>query len=146
TGGANRALAQKALLHAVQSLVVRRDQVRIRRNTQARGIGTAGFKPFDFLKERLKVNHDAIAYNRHGVLGSNASGQQLELILVASDGHGVASVVTAIGVDHIFRAAAQDLCSFALAIVAPLRADDNDSCHGSSLPRFKAKYALTLPL
>src|SRR5699024_5907616 len=52
----------------------------------------------------------------------------------------------AIGLDHIIHAAAQDICSFALAFVAPLGADDNDSCHGYSLPRFKAKYALTLPL
>lgn len=126
--------------------MVWRNQVRVGGNTQAGSISAAGFEAFNFLKECFEVDNYAVAQHWHGVFGEDAGGQQLEFVLFATDYNGVASIVTTVGLDDVVHASTQDVCSFALAFVAPLGADDNDSCHGYSLPRFKAKYALTLPL
>ena len=62
------------------------------------------------------------------------------------DDDGVAGVVAAVGLDDVVDAAAEEVGGPTLPLVAPLGSDQNDRWHGYSLPRFKAKYALTLPL
>ncbi len=49
-------------LHAVQGLVVRRYQVSVRGDTQARGIRAACLKAVDLIKEGLEIDNHAIAH------------------------------------------------------------------------------------
>ncbi len=67
----------------------------IRRNSthlQARGVRTAGLKAINLIKERLKVDHYAIAQHRGGVLGQNAGRQELQLVFFAAYHDGMAGV------------------------------------------------------
>ena len=73
-GGANAAaccadgaLTQKTLLHPVQHLVIRRDNMGVGRNTQAGRIRTAGLQAVNLIEQRFQVDHHAIAQHRHRV-------------------------------------------------------------------------------
>ena len=53
TGGADGALAQKALGGLVDGHVIRRDDVGVGRYAQARGVDSAGVQFVDFVKQNL---------------------------------------------------------------------------------------------
>ena len=127
--GANGALAQETLLHAVQSLVVRRHKMSVRGDTQARGIRTACLKAVDLIKEGLEIDNHAIAQHRNCVLRENAGGKKLELILLAANYNSMASVVAAIRLDYVVNLATEDIGGLTFTFVAPLSANDDDCCH-----------------
>ena len=132
-GGADGLLAQEPLGDLVELLVVRRDEVRVGGDPQPRGVGAAGLEPVDLGEERLEVDDDAVADHRDRAGRQDAGGQQLELVLLAADHHGVARVVAAVGLDDVLHAAAEDVGGLTLALVAPLGADQDDRCHGRVL-------------
>ena len=73
-GGANAttccadgALTQKTLLHPVQHLVIRRDNMGVGRNTQAGRVRTAGLQAVNLIEQRFQVDHHTIAQHRHSV-------------------------------------------------------------------------------
>ena len=67
-GGADGALAQETLLHPVHHLVVWGDQVGVGGDAEAGRVRAAGLQSVDLLEERLKVDDDAVAQDRDGVL------------------------------------------------------------------------------
>ena len=64
---ADGALTQKTLLHPVQHLVIRRDNMGVGRNTQAGRIRTTGLQAVDLIEQRFQVDHHAIAQHWHRV-------------------------------------------------------------------------------
>ena len=100
---------------------------------QARGVGTAGLKPVDLVKQRFQVHHDAVAQDRRGVFAEHTGGQELQLVLLPANYNGVARVVAAVRLDHVIHPAAEDVGCLAFALVAPLGAHDDDGGHRTLL-------------
>lgn len=109
--------------------MVRRNQVRVGGNLQPRGIRTASFQAINLLKQRFQVDDDAIAQNRGGIFRQNTRREQFELVFLTANDNGVAGVVSSVGLDDVIHLAAQNVCGFPFAFVAPLGADDDDRCH-----------------
>ncbi len=128
-GRADRPLAEEALGHLVQGLVVGGDEVRVRRDPQLRGVGSAGFEGVDLLEQRFEVDDDAVADDRGDVRGEDARGKELELVLLTADDDRVTRVVPAVGLDDVVDAGAEDVGGLPFTFVAPLSADDNDCWH-----------------
>ena len=126
-GGADGALAEEALGHLVHGLVVGCHQVRVSGNLQAGGVSAAGLEAFDLCEESLGVHDHAVTNHGDGVVAQNTGGQQLQLKLLAVHHHGVTGVVTAVGLDHVVYAGAEQVGSLALTLIAPLGAHNHDS-------------------
>ena len=109
--------------------MVRRHEVRVRGNLQPGGIRPARFQAINLIKERLEVNHHAIAQHRGGVFRKNPGGQELQLVFFTADHDGVPGVIAAVRLDYVVNFPAEDIGSLALAFVAPLGADNDDRCH-----------------
>ena len=126
-GGADRALAQKAFLHPVECLVVRSNQVCVSGNLQAGSVSAASLKAFNLCEECLGVHDHTVTDHGNGVIAQNTGGQQLQLKLLAVHHHGVTGVVTAVGLDHVVHAGAEQVGSLTLTLIAPLGAHNHDS-------------------
>ena len=126
-GGADGALAEEALGHLIHGLVVGCHQVRVSGNLQAGGVSAAGLEAFDLCEESLGVHDHAVTNHGNGVVAQNTGGQQLQLKLLAVHHHGVTGVVTAVGLDHVVYAGAEQVGSLALTLIAPLGAHNHDS-------------------
>ena len=127
--GADSALTQEALGHAVQRLVVRSNHVGIAGNAQAGGFCTASFEAINLVEKRLEVDHTAVTDNRHSVFRQYTRRKQLQLVLLTANDNGVAGVIATVGLDDVVDAATENIGCFALALVAPLGTDDNDCGH-----------------
>ena len=68
--------------------------------------------------------------DRRDARGQDAGGQQVQRVLLVADDDGVAGVVAAVELDDVVDAAAEQVGRLALALVAPLGADDDDGGHG----------------
>ena len=66
--------------------------------------------------------------------GQHARGQQVEGVALLADDHGVPGVVAALVAHHVVHAVAEQVRGLALALVAPLRADEHDGGHVSLPP------------
>ena len=96
----------------------------------------------DLLGERPRIDHHAVADHRELALAHHAGGQQRELIGGAVDHQRVAGIVAALEAHHDIGALRQPIDDLALALVAPLGADDHDIGHVAlplDLRRKKAK-------
>ena len=79
--------------------------------------------------ERDRVDHDAVADHAHFSAPQNAGGNEMQDVFFAAVNDGVAGVIAALAADHDVGVAGQDVDDFALAFIAPLRADQNRVCH-----------------
>ena len=129
TSGADGALTQETLRYAVDRHVIRGDELRIRRNAQAGSIRPASLEAIDFFEQRFEVYYAAVADDRSSILGQHTGWEQLQLVLLATDNHGVARIVATIGLYHVINVPSEDVGSFPLTLVTPLGADDDDCCH-----------------
>ena len=66
-------------------------------------------------------------------------GQQVQRVLLAADDDGVAGVVAALEADDVVDVVAEQVGDLALALVAPLGADQHDRGHAVSLGRARAR-------
>ena len=126
-GGADSALAEEALSHLIHGLVVGSHQVRVSGNLQAGSVSAAGLKAFNLCEECLGVHDHTVTDHGNGVIAQNTGGQQLQLKLLAVHHHGVTGVVTAVGLDHVVHAGAEQVGSLTLTLIAPLGAHNHDS-------------------
>ena len=60
TGGADRALAQESLRNFVDGHVIRRDDVRVRRNAKLAGVDATSLKRLNLVKQNRQVNDHAV--------------------------------------------------------------------------------------
>ena len=126
-GGADARLAQRDLARLIESDVVGHDQRACRRNRQPGSNFDAGsFQLADLLQQRGRRDDDAVAeIHAHGG-PQNAGGNEAQDGLLAADDECVAGVMAALKADHALRVLGQPVDDFALAFIAPLRADDDD--------------------
>ena len=128
-GRADLPLAEEALGHLVEGAVVLRDDVRVGADQQLRHVDAAGDERVELVEEHLDVDDDAVGDDRRDARGQDAGGQQVQRVLLVADHDGVAGVVAAVELDDVVDAAAEQVGGLALALVAPLGADDHDCWH-----------------
>ena len=85
----------------------------------------------DLLSQRPGIDDDAVADDRELAGANDARRQQRELVGLVADDERVAGVVAALEADDAIGALRQPVDDLALALVAPLRADDHDVGHVS---------------
>ena len=116
-----------------------RDDVRVGRHHEPRGVDAAGLEPVDLLEEHLEVDDDAVADDRGHRRREDAGRQQVQRVLLARavlalDDDGVARVVAPVELHDVVDVAAHEVGRLALALVAPLGSDQHDRRHRRLLP------------
>ena len=86
-------------------------------------------EPIDLGEQHRGVDHDAVADDRRDVVVEDAAGHQLEGERLAVDDDGVTGVVAALVADDDLHLLGDEVGELALALVAPLGADDDGCGH-----------------
>ena len=84
-------------------------------------------QPADFLEEGDRIEHDAVADHAVAARAQHAAGNQLQDELLAVDDDRVPGIVSAGIARHDREAFRQHVDDLALALVSPLRANDDRS-------------------
>ena len=127
TGGADLLVAQRFLAGFVDRYVVRQDQRAGGGNAQTVTHRHAfALQVVDFVEQRLRREYDAVADQALHARAQNARRNHVQHRLHTVDHQGVASIVAALETYDSGRALGQEIDDLALALVAPLGADDND--------------------
>ena len=138
-GGAEPPRAEEPLGDLVERAVVVGDHVRVGADLEQAGVDAAGLEPVDLLEQHGEVDDDAVADHRRAARGEDAAGQQVQRVLLLcrslADDHRVAGVVAAVELHDVVDPAAEEVGRLALALVAPLGADDGDRGHAGSPER-----------
>ncbi len=129
-GGADLGLAQVALGDLVDGHVVRHDQVRIRADQQVAGVHVAGLEAAQLGEQDGRVDDHPVADDVLHARRQDARGDQVQRELLTVRQHdGVPGVVAALVANYPLDAFTVEIGGFALALVAPLGADQYDDCH-----------------
>ena len=153
-GGADAALgrpegvlAQEALRHPVQLLVVRHDQVGVAADHQPARVDALGRQAVELLEEDGRVHDDAVADDRRDVVVEDAARHQLQSEGLAVDHDAVAGIVATLVADHEVHLAGKEVGEPALPLVAPLGPDHHGCGHAPlrSLCRFGLRTSVPLP-
>lgn len=78
-----------------------------------------------FLKQHCGVNNNTAAYKAEGLGVQDTGGKQVQLVNLVAVNHSVACVVSAAGTYYDISLCSHDVDDLALALVAPLGADNN---------------------
>ena len=134
-GGADLAVSRFGLAQRVELAVERQDQRGILGDAQivAADVDAELLDLGDLLGERPGIDHHAVADHRELALAHDAGGQQRQLVGGAVDHERVAGIVAALEAHHDIGALRQPIDDLALALVAPLGADDHDIGHWTVL-------------
>lgn len=120
-GGADGLAAGGLLARLIQGDVVRHDQRRGRGDLQARAHFHAGtFQLADFLDQRGRGDHHAIADQAQRVVAQDAGRNQVQDGLLAVDDERVAGIVATLEADHRTDLFGKQIDDLALAFIAPL--------------------------
>ena len=123
--------APRLLPRLVELAVDRQDEADILRDRQrlrAHGDALARHR-VDLGQQRPRIDHHAVADHRELAAAHHARRQQAQLVLDAVNHQRVAGVMTALKAHHDIRPAGQPVDDLALALVAPLGADDRHVAH-----------------
>ena len=125
------AFAAQALAREVDRLVVRHDQVRLVADLEARVVGqvAAGAERGQLRDQYLRIDHDAVGDDADLSLMQHARRDQVQHRLLLADEQRVTGVVAAAEAHDDVGVAGEDVDDLALALVAPLHADDDDGAH-----------------
>ena len=125
--GPDLARARCILAQGIEIAVNRQDQWAGLGDHQQLGIDldplAAQFLDFGF--ERPRIEHHAIANDRRGA-GDDPRRQQRQFVDIVADNEGVPSIMSALEADHHIGLGGEPVDDLALALIAPLRADDGD--------------------
>jgi hypothetical protein len=88
----------------------------------------------DFVEERLRIDHHAIADHRQLRRPQHAGRQQRQFVGFAIDDQGVAGIMTALEAYDDVSLLRQPVDDLALPFVAPLGADDDNIGHFADVP------------
>ncbi len=110
----------------VGRLVVRHDDVRLVADPQVcrRDLDAAGVDAVDLADEHVRVDHDAVGQVIHDARAKDADGQEVRGEAFAADLDRVPGIGTAAIADDDVGGFGQHVDDLALALVAPLQADD----------------------
>ena len=134
-GRAQLVLAQVALGHPVELLVVRHDQVGVAREPQVGGGHALGLEHVDLGEEHGRVDDHAVADDRRDVRVEDPARHELDLEDLAVDHDGVARVVATLVAHDEGRLLGEVVGEPTLALVTPLGADDHRARHRGLLLR-----------
>jgi hypothetical protein len=123
-------LAQVPLGDAVELLVVRHDQMRVARHTQAAGVDALRCEHVELLDEHGRLDDDTVADDGRHVVVEDPAGNELQREHFAVDDDRVAGVVPALVADDQLALFGEVVGEPALALVAPLGPDDHRAGHG----------------
>jgi hypothetical protein len=87
----------------------------------------------DLVQQHLRIDHHAVADDRHDVVVQHARGNELEREGLPVDHQRVPRVVAALVADHQVHLLGEEVGELALALVAPL-GSDHDGCRHDALP------------
>jgi len=129
-GGADLIAAARRLARLVQRRVERQDQRRVLGDAQRLGRDAQPLRgdAVDLVQQRLRVEHHAVADDAE-LAAHQAGGEQAQLVGLVAHHQRVAGIVAALEAHHDLGAAGEPVHHLALALVAPLRADDGDVRH-----------------
>jgi hypothetical protein len=135
-GGAEVGLAEPALDQQVELAVVGHDQVRVAADLDpGEGIETPRGEPVELLEQHRGVDDDPVGDHRGHVRVEDPAGDQVQLEHLVADDDGVAGVVATLVAHHEVGGVGEQVGRLALALVAPLGADDDGRGHSSSFAR-----------
>ncbi len=146
-GGAYLLIAEEAFGDLIDGHVVRHDQVRVGREQQSRSVDATLLQPGQLGQQDAGIDHDTIADDVRHARGEDAGGNQMqcELVAIGQDNR-VTGVITALVPDHPLQPATEQVGCFALTLVAPLGADQDDCRHGRvSYGSTRNSHLLQLP-
>ena len=129
--GADLQLPELRLARVVEQHVVRHDQVRVGADPQAGEVDPLRAQVVELVGEHLRVDHDAVADRAVLARVEDPGRDQVELPLDVVADDRVAGVVAALEADHEIRVLGEQIDDLALALVAPLGADDHDAGHSA---------------
>ena len=146
-GGADASRAGRGLAQRVELAVQRQDQGRILGDAQiiADDADAELLDLGDLLGERPGIDHDAVADDRELALAHHAGRKQRQLIGGAVDHQRVTGIVAALEAHDDVGALGQPVDDLALALVAPLGADDHDIRQLSLFLRLASGKSQTAP-
>ena len=133
-------LAELRLARVVEQHVVRHDQVRVGADPQPGEVDALGPQVVELVGEDLRVDHDAVADRARLAGVEDPRRDQVELPLHAVADDRVAGVVAALEADDQIGVLGEQIGDLALALVAPLGADDDDPRHFAVQSTREAPY------
>ena len=131
-GGPKPVLAQVAFVERVQFLVVREDQVGVAAHPEPVGCHAPDLEHVHLGEEDAWVDDHAVADDRRDGGVEDATGYKVEGERFAVYDDPVAGVVAALVADDHRHLAGHEVGKPALALVTPLRPDDDGRGHGTS--------------
>ncbi len=145
-GRAQRVLAQEALCHPVQLLVVRHDQMGVAADHQPAGVDPPDRQAVELGQKDGRVHHDAIPDDGRDVFVEDAARHQLEGEGLSIDHNAVTGIVATLVADHEIHFAGKEVGQLALPLVAPLGPDHNGCGHAPlrSLCRFGLRTSVSV--
>ena len=81
------------------------------------------------MEEHGQINDHAIADNRYATWRQNATWEKVRGEFFAIDDDGVAGIVATLITHDIVHASTEQICCFALALIAPLGTENHDGWH-----------------
>ena len=137
-GRADLGAGAAAFAQRVEFAVDGEDQRRVLGDAQivARDRDALLAQALDFGRQRMRIEHDAVADDRELVRAHDAGGQKRQLVDRAADDERVAGIVPALEPHDHVGLLGQPVDDLALALVAPLGAHDNHIRHRLK-PRIK---------
>ena len=131
-GRAHLRPAQADLVRLIERHVVRHDHVRAAAHADLRDVDALGREHVQLGDERGRVDDDAVADDGRDVRVHHARRAELELHGLVAHDDGVAGVVAALVADDDGDVLGEEVGGLALALVAPLEADDHGRRHQRS--------------
>ena len=126
--GANLHASRRVLRSQLDQPVIGKNHVRAVADEQvAVNVHTGRAQRVDFLHEGERIEHDAVADDAAAALTQHAAGNQLQDKFLAMNGDSMSGVVAAGIARHHLEALGEHVDDLALALVAPLRADNHRS-------------------
>ena len=134
---ADLVVAAHRLGDGVVRLVPREDEVGAAGDLEPGARDPPRLQRVDLVEQRRQVDDDAVADHRHDVVVEHAARDQLQGVTLAADDHGVPGVVPALVADDVAVLLGQQIDDLGLALVSPLRPDDDGDRHVRRLYRLR---------
>ncbi len=143
-GCSDLARTEETLGHPVECAVVGRDDMGVGADDELVGRDPARLQPVDLPEKHLEVDHHTIADHRGAGRGQDPAGQEMQGVFLTVDDDGMTGVVAAIELHHIVDVRAHEVGRLALALIAPLGADQHDRWHALRSPSVVQRELLRL--